>query len=144
MERRIDYQKKLCDVCNDAMESIVEMMKKRGIKVLRLDDFIHFDIAYAHYYVEEEIVEEAITAVCVNDKNDMLYYTTEQNIEMEIENIYDEDDETMEDIYDENGEYDYEKLYDYDKVWCSFYDGELTDVIDVYGVVYEILKLMEE
>ena len=142
MERRIDYQKKLCNVCNDAMKSIVAMMKKRGIKVLDLKEKANeCGIAYAHFYVDDEFVEDPITAVCLTSfESNMLFYTTELCIENEL-NVYDE-----EDVYNEKGEYDYEKLYDYDEVWQSFYDGDgdLADVIDLYDVVYDTLKAMEE
>ena len=92
MERRIDYQKKLCNVCNDAMKSIVAMMKKRGIKVLDLKEKANeCGIAYAHFYVDDEFVEDPITAVCLTSfESNMLFYTTELCIENEL-NVYDED-----------------------------------------------------
>lgn len=133
MEKRIDYQQKVCDLCSAAMTDIVTMMKKRKIKVLKLsgnNSFAHFSDCDGFPQ------EEPILAVCVSFDNDMLFYTTDFNIMIELGG-YDED------IYNENGDYDFDKLYNFDEVWSSFYDGPLTDVLDVYDEVYEILKSYE-
>ena len=139
MERRIVYLKKVDNICSDAMSKIVAMMKKRNINVLNIEKSAEsYGNAFAHFYDRyDALVEEPITAICINHEDDMLFYTTEFNVINELSGFDEED------VYTDEGDYDYNKLYDYDEVWCSFYDSDLTDVIDVYDIVYGILQEME-
>lgn len=137
MERKIDFSKKISDICSTAMEKTISMLKARNINVLKLDREEY--PAYGHCYLdgEDEWVSDEITAVCIGGpKNNILFYTTDRDV---ISNFDD-----TEDIYTEDGEYDYNKLYGYEEPWCSFFDGMPTDIVEVYNSVYYTLLKMEE